>query len=475
MSPNLFNRIVPATLIWVVVATGAEIETNRAVTTQVRQWVSDLDNESFAARESAAAKLSAFGGQAVPLLAQGVLSDNAEVAWRCSEILQHIAMEGDEPTLNRVTLLMHDLSKRGKPSLEKVAIELRVRQKTFRHDRAAAEIRKFGGQVAAAENEDMSDAMEFDGAVPIMELDFAFDDDEMEMEGPDFEPGGIQIGEAFGAEEAELEGFEAEAPLAKRIAEALLPGPIGRAMGRVFGGGDFQPLANFRLPDLEEADDYEFDAMEFVETFPGEEMGERDEAEVVAVVAMDAAFAAPPMFGFGIELAGEVPAGMMWLSGEWQGADAGLEHVGDLKEISSLQIDGAKITDAALAHIAKMGSLQHLQIRNVGLSREALRAFHKQRPNVSIMALGTGMMGVNSSGGGKGCVLDTVFPGSAAHEAGLQSGDEVVAIDGDSIRDFSELTISVFSHKPGDTLKVNYNRSGEKRETNVKLKARVAQ
>jgi S1-C subfamily serine protease len=103
-----------------------------------------------------------------------------------------------------------------------------------------------------------------------------------------------------------------------------------------------------------------------------------------------------------------------------------------------------------------------------------LRVFHRQRPTVSIMAMGEGMMGVNGQFDAKGCILDSVFAGSSAHEAGLQAGDKVLSIGDEPVSDFSELTISVSTRKPGDKFKVAFERSGEKHQVEVTLKQRPA-
>jgi S1-C subfamily serine protease len=69
-------------------------------------------------------------------------------------------------------------------------------------------------------------------------------------------------------------------------------------------------------------------------------------------------------------------------------------------------------------------------------------------------------------------VLTGIYEGSGAAAAGLQVGDQVVAIDGHKIRDFSDLTIAVYSRTPGDKLKVEYLRGGEKKSADVELKPR---
>ena len=65
-----------------------------------------------------------------------------------------------------------------------------------------------------------------------------------------------------------------------------------------------------------------------------------------------------------------------------------------------------------------------------------------------------------------------VYYGSGAYEAGLAQGDEIVAVDGHKVADFSDLTIAVFTHKPGEKLKVEFKRGGELKSAEALLKDR---
>lgn len=56
--------------------------------------------------------------------------------------------------------------------------------------------------------------------------------------------------------------------------------------------------------------------------------------------------------------------------------------------------------------------------------------------------------------------IDEVMPGSAAEEAGIQKGDLVISIDGDAIRNFTELQQKVIT-RAGDELAVVVERGGQ--------------
>ena len=164
--------------------------------------------------------------------------------------------------------------------------------------------------------------------------------------------------------------------------------------------------------------------------------------------------------------------GTMQLTQEWRGGDAALSVLKDLRQVNFLTIDQAKLTDAAFAHIGNMQELHHIQLHGTKFSLAAMLKFHQEHPQVSFMAMGEAMLGVNSDFHSTPCTLTTVSPQTAAAQAGLQAGDVIQKLDGREIRDFSELTMHVYSHKPGDELQVVYQRGTETREVKVKLQPR---
>src|SRR5688500_17879152 len=86
-------------------------------------WLAQLGSESYEARESASRNLVKAGIASVEALAQGVLSENAETAWRAGTALESIALAGDERTLSHVAATLDRLSK-NKPGLKKLAQEI---------------------------------------------------------------------------------------------------------------------------------------------------------------------------------------------------------------------------------------------------------------------------------------------------------------------------------------------------------------
>lgn len=65
--------------------------------------------------------------------------------------------------------------------------------------------------------------------------------------------------------------------------------------------------------------------------------------------------------------------------------------------------------------------------------------------------------------------LYDVQPGSGAEAAGLVAGDTIVALDGEPISEWVELTTAITAREPGDTIAVRYERAGGAQDANVVL------
>src|SRR5262245_37718143 len=73
--------------------------------------------------------------------------------------------------------------------------------------------------------------------------------------------------------------------------------------------------------------------------------------------------------------------------------------------------------------------------------------------------------------GDPGAVVVSIEPGSAADEAGIQTGDVVTAIDGDTIDGPEALAAAIAVHQPGDTLDITLQRNGQEQHVNAELGA----
>jgi putative serine protease PepD len=71
-----------------------------------------------------------------------------------------------------------------------------------------------------------------------------------------------------------------------------------------------------------------------------------------------------------------------------------------------------------------------------------------------------------------GAQVQSVTPGGPADKAGLQKGDLIKAVDGQAIKDPSELSSAIETKKPGDTVTLRIERNGLTQDLDVKLGTR---
>jgi membrane-associated protease RseP (regulator of RpoE activity) len=71
--------------------------------------------------------------------------------------------------------------------------------------------------------------------------------------------------------------------------------------------------------------------------------------------------------------------------------------------------------------------------------------------------------------GAQGVEITQVTDGSAADDAGLQTGDVITEVDGEVIEDSASLREAIASHEPGDEVSITYTRDGSSNEITAEL------
>jgi putative serine protease PepD len=85
----------------------------------------------------------------------------------------------------------------------------------------------------------------------------------------------------------------------------------------------------------------------------------------------------------------------------------------------------------------------------------------------------TGYLGVElSADQAGGALVGAVQPGSPAAAAGLQAGDVITAADGTTVGGPADLQTVLAKHRPGDRVKVSWQRAGQTRSATVTLASR---
>jgi putative serine protease PepD len=84
-------------------------------------------------------------------------------------------------------------------------------------------------------------------------------------------------------------------------------------------------------------------------------------------------------------------------------------------------------------------------------------------------------LGVSTAEGNGGAVVQEATDGGPAAEAGIRSGDVIVAVQGDRIQRPDDVAAAIQDRRPGETVKVEVRRDGDLRTVDVKLAARPTQ
>jgi len=162
----------------------------------------------------------------------------------------------------------------------------------------------------------------------------------------------------------------------------------------------------------------------------------------------------------------------------------------DIEAPDGFTIDGAVQTDAALNHGNSGGPLLDLSGRVVGMNAqiasdsgansgigyaipvETVRSIAEQ-----LIASGKvehAYLGVSIEDGDGGARIAEVRPETPAARAGLEAGDVVTEVDGETVQSGDDLRLAVEAHKPGDSLELTVKRDGDTKTVTVELGTRPA-
>ena len=81
-------------------------------------------------------------------------------------------------------------------------------------------------------------------------------------------------------------------------------------------------------------------------------------------------------------------------------------------------------------------------------------------------------LGVGIASSSNGVQITQVRASTPASKAGLKTGDVIVRLNGKKVTNASELSQSIDSHRPGDTVTLTYTRNGSTHTVSVKLAVR---
>ncbi len=153
---------------------------------------------------------------------------------------------------------------------------------------------------------------------------------------------------------------------------------------------------------------------------------------------------------------------------------------------ANLKLTGLLQTDAAINHGNSGGALVNASGEVIGINSAGIPgaqnlgfaiASNTFLPLIETLKTGkavapVAVLGITTQSSVDGVVVTDITTGSGAESAGINAGDVITAVDGKAIQDQNQLGASIRAHKPGETIKVTYDRNGQSKTVSAILGAR---
>jgi hypothetical protein len=147
---------------------------------------------------------------------------------------------------------------------------------------------------------------------------------------------------------------------------------------------------------------------------------------------------------------GENVVGHIHLGESWQGGDEGLGLIRHVRWLRLLSIHGSSVTDAGLANLSGLPSLERIELFGTKATDAGVEALRKSLPHVQVDVRGGALLGVQGSESTLRAEVMQVVESSAAAQAGLVPGDVITKFNDQPVKDFRQLTDYIGRYRPGD-------------------------
>jgi S1-C subfamily serine protease len=154
-----------------------------------------------------------------------------------------------------------------------------------------------------------------------------------------------------------------------------------------------------------------------------------------------------------------------------------------LPSVPQLEFQECELDEKVLAEVVRVPGLQMISLVRCRYKPDEVFQLLEARPGLIVSATGhDAFLGVSvqanllvDADSGEEtlvCEVQTVVPGSAAAESGLQVGDSLLEIDGHRVSDYYHLIICIACRHPGDEVRLKYISNGEEHLKTVVLRER---
>jgi hypothetical protein len=176
---------------------------------------------------------------------------------------------------------------------------------------------------------------------------------------------------------------------------------------------------------------------------------------------------------YGTELPGSVNETLSITIGaaKWRGRTADLALLQFVPNLMELNFYGLKLDDEAIKPLSKLQKPGKINFFGTGISEAACAKIAEKLPpsETKIERRGGAKLGVRGNSLVNGCIIDSVQQGSAAHQAGLQTGDEIVLFEGKPVINFKDLTDLIAEKNPSESITLQIRRGDDVIDKKVPL------
>jgi hypothetical protein len=453
---------------------------------QIAAWVEQLGDVGFQRREAAMELLTSAGVAAIDELAAAAIDDSPEVAWRAGEVLERIAVSGNEEAVEGVCLAMDRLAKTHR-QFEGRSADLKSRWRELRHARAAARLTELGARL----HENTFDDWRFlspvasplfltpDSSVEVIDaadLMYEVEDlilEEIAEDAAELETEARKRRDLSAITTTKIEpllerALREEEPEVVRTEKVVVEEPASpdTTPAEYADPTILKPVAE----DVPGTESFAGDPAELLEDAAGEVEvdGITMSIDISDIEVYDSSYALTDIR----RISGLSEGRSLEIGADWKGTDDDLRLLRELSGVRRLTVTGQTLSEAAFQHISEVKQLAQLTLQNDRYEVKDVVAYKRLRPEVAVQAVGPAMLGIGGEPVAGGLQITYVVDGAEAARAGIRPGDVLTRIDGRPVADFEVLSWIVAARRVGEVLKVEVRRGEKTLTLAVKLGAR---